>query len=193
MLFTCAVTRAVHLELVHDMTTASFLLAFRRFVSRRGLCRVVYSDNALTFKRATKELTELWNVMRHPDVIDHFSNAGIEWKFIVERAPWWGGFYERLVRSVKGALKKVIGRRVLDSQELATILTEVEAVLNSRPLTYVYNEVGEGTPLTPAGFLTGRRLTTLPVGGRQNPASTPEALRVLWRQRKRLLNQFWVT
>lgn len=61
----------VHLELVRDMITASLLPTFRRFVSRRvqGQC--------LTFKRATKELIEMWNVMRHPDVIEHSSNAGI--------------------------------------------------------------------------------------------------------------------
>ncbi|GBO18127.1 hypothetical protein AVEN_72965-1 [Araneus ventricosus] len=111
-LFTCAVTRAVHLELVSDMSTKCFLLALRRFLSRRGNC-----------------------------------------KFIVERAPWWGGFYERLVKTVKEPLRKILGKALLTFEELATILSEVEVIVNNRPLTYVENDPGEPEPLTPAHFL----------------------------------------
>lgn len=192
-LFTCAVTRAVHLELVPDISTRSFLLAFRRFVSRRGLCRIIYSDNALTFKRASKDLAELWKILRHSEVVNHFANATIEWRFIVERAPWWGGFYERLVRSVKVGLRKVIGRKSMDAEELSTVLCEIEAVLNSRPLTFVYNELHEGQPLTPASFLTGRRLTALPVAETEDLASSPEVLRQMWKRRKAFLNRLWET
>lgn len=69
-LFTCAVTRAVHLELVRDMSTESFLMALRRFISRRGIPRVIYSDNALSFKRANKELSQLWRTIRNPATLD---------------------------------------------------------------------------------------------------------------------------
>ncbi|GFS52840.1 integrase catalytic domain-containing protein [Trichonephila inaurata madagascariensis] len=68
LLCTCAVTRALHLELVTNLTTEAFLLAFRRFISRRGLCTVIYSDNAKTIKRAEIELRRLWTVISHPDV-----------------------------------------------------------------------------------------------------------------------------
>lgn len=191
VLFTCAVTRAVHLELVNDMTTQSFLQAFRRFVSRRGLCKIIYSDNALTFKRASKELALLWKVLRHPETLSYFANANIEWKFIVEHAPWWGGFYERLVRSVKTALKKVVGRQSLDFVELSTVLAEVEAVINSRPLTHVPDDPNDGAPLTPASFLTGRRLTALPRTETRALESNASSLRMFWKKRKQMLHTFW--
>ncbi|XP_077547781.1 uncharacterized protein LOC144160032 [Haemaphysalis longicornis] len=191
VLFTCAVTRAVHLELVTDMSTGTFIHAFRRFVSRRGLCRGVYSDNALTFKRASKDMGNLWKALRHPDSQRYFSNSGIEWKFIAERAPWWGGFYERMVRSVKLALKKTIGRQTLGFVELSTVLAEVEAVINSRPLTYTYDDPNDGAPLTPACFLAGRRLTTLPLHEEKFVESSATSLRLLWQKRKQILHLFW--
>lgn len=89
-LFTCAVTRAVHLVLVSDLSTEKFLLAFKRFISRQALCRIV-SDNARTFKRADQE----------PELLRYFTEKGITWKYIAERAALWGGFWERLVRLVK--------------------------------------------------------------------------------------------
>ncbi|GFQ73989.1 integrase catalytic domain-containing protein [Trichonephila clavata] len=86
----------------------------------------------------------------------------LEWKFIVEGAPWWGGFWERLVRSVKKCLKCVLGKVSLMYEELNTVLIAVEAVINSRPLTCVCNDVNEPDPLTPSHFTVGSRLTTLP-------------------------------
>lgn len=162
VLFTCAVTRALHLELVSDMSSPAFLLAFRRFIARRGLPSTIYSDNALTFKRTSRELQGLWKVMEQDDFQDFIANQRISWKFIVEAAPWWGGWWERLVGTVKTALRKVLGRSCLCSEELSTILTEIEAVLNSRPLTYSENDASDPVAITPAHFLVGQPLTTLP-------------------------------
>ena len=78
------------------------------------------------------------------------------------KAPWWGGFFERLVKQVKSCLRKTLGRSKLSFDELTTILVEVEAVLNSRPLTYLYSDDVE-EPLTPSHLVIGRRLLTLPV------------------------------
>lgn len=135
-LFTCAVTRAVYLELVSSQTTEHFLLALKRFIARRGLCKVIYSDNAKTFKRADQDLKELWKGIKDQQLLEYFSEKRIRWRFIAERAAWWGGFWERLVRSVKTCLRKTLGRASLRFEELTTILTEVEAILNSRPLTF---------------------------------------------------------
>lgn len=148
-LFTCAVTRAVHLELVSDQTTENVLLALKRFIARRGLCRIIYSDNARTFKRADKDLKELWQMIKGSELTKLFTDKGITWKFIAERAAWWGGSWERLVRSVKTCLKRVLGKASLNFEELTTILAEVEAVLNSRPLSYVHSDALEPQPLTP--------------------------------------------
>ncbi|KAL0146824.1 hypothetical protein M9458_057763, partial [Cirrhinus mrigala] len=161
-LFTCAVTRAVHLELVSSQSTESFLLALKRFISRRGLCKIIYSDNAKRFKRANQDLSELWQAIKDPQLLEYFSGKGIVWRFIVERAAWWGGFWERLVRSVKTCLRMVLGRASITFEEMSTLLMEVEATLNSRPLTFVHNEVDEPQPLTPAHFLVSERLTALP-------------------------------
>ncbi|KAF8790024.1 hypothetical protein HNY73_005112 [Argiope bruennichi] len=94
LLITCAVTRSVHLELVIDWTTDTFLLAFRRFISRRGLCSVVVSENARTLKLAELEIKLIWTVLNYADVKNFYSTKGIKWKYIVERVVWWGGFYE---------------------------------------------------------------------------------------------------
>ncbi|XP_060756589.1 uncharacterized protein LOC132867628 [Neoarius graeffei] len=194
-LFTCAVTRAVHLELVSDQTTENFLLALRRFIARRGLCKVIYSDNAKTFKRADQDLKELWRSFRKSELTDFFTDKGITWKFIVERAAWWGGFWERLVRSVKTCLKRVLGKASLTFEELTTMLAEVEAVLNSRPLSYVHNDASEPQPLSPSHFLVGKRLTSLPP---QTMISSSKATNVSredmgkrWRYRQRLLTSLW--
>ncbi|KAL2076872.1 hypothetical protein ACEWY4_027539 [Coilia grayii] len=159
-LFTCAVTRAVHLELVSSQSTEHFLLAIKRFIARRGLCKVIYSDNAKTFKRAEQDSKQLWESIKYTHLLEYFSDRGISWRFIAERAAWWGGFWERLVQSVKTCLKKVLGRASLSFEEMTTILTEVEATLNSRPLTFVNNDLDEPQPLTPAHFLVGKRVNS---------------------------------
>ena len=194
-LFTCAVTRAVHLELVSDQTTERFLLALKRFIARRGLCKTIYSDNAKTFKRADQDLKELWKSIIGSELTEFFTDKGITWKFIAERAAWWGGFWERLVRSVKTCLKRILGKASLTFEELTTMLAEVEAVLNSRPLSYVDSDDSEPQPLTPAHFLVGKRLTSLPPKTMLPPSQATNVSREdmcrRWRYRQRLLTSFW--
>lgn len=191
-LLTCAVTRAVHLELVSDLSATAFLLAFKRFVARRGMCTTVYSDNALTFKRSSKDLKMMFSSLQSEETQSYFSNHQIRWKYIVERAAWWGGFWERLVRSVKVSLRKVLGRSSLNFEELTTVLTEVEAVINSRPLTFVYSDVEEPEPLSPGHFLVGRKLTTLPP--HRLPADRSQGSSQLvrrWKYRSTIADNFW--
>ncbi|XP_071042603.1 uncharacterized protein [Parasteatoda tepidariorum] len=135
------------------MSTKCFLLAFRRFLSRRGNCKIIYSDNARTFKAAQKELAYFTNILKDSEFRHFIADKGIHWKFIVERAPWWGGFYERLVKTIKEPLRKILGKALLTFEELSTVLAEIELIVNNRPLTYVENSPGEPEPLTPAHFL----------------------------------------
>ena len=158
-LFTCATTRAVHLEIVQDLTSESFLLTFRKFVGRRSLPRIMISDNGSTYLSAA---TELQSLMKLPEVKEELSRRGVTWKFIPKRAPWYGGFWERLVGLTKSAIKKVLGRRHISLTVLETIVVEIEAVINDRPLTFVSSELGDVEPLTPAHLLHGRRITYLP-------------------------------
>eukprot|EP00731_Ephydatia_muelleri_P007453 Em0003g1701a len=157
-LFTCCLVRAVHLELVPDLTAESFIRCLRRFSARRGVPQKVVSDNSKTFRSANKILKALMNT---PEVECHFLDLRIQWTFILEKAPWWGGFYERLIQSVKRCLRKAIGKARMDFDELVTVLVEVEATLNSRPILYVSSEDME-EPLTPSHLLMGRRLCSLP-------------------------------
>ena len=158
-LFTCAVVRAVHLEIVTDMSTSSFLRCLKRFVARRGIPRRFISDNAKTFKCSLK----LLKMLKQSEISQYLSINKIQWKFNVERAPWWGGIFERMVKSTKRCLRKAVGRSRLYYDEALTILTEIEGVINSRPLTYIAaDDLDE--PLTPSHFLCGRRILTLPDG-----------------------------
>lgn len=193
-LFTCPVRRAVHLELVSCMSTEAFLLAFRRFISRRGMCSVVDSDNARTFKRADRDLKDLWKLMEGSETQKLFAEKRISWRYIVDRATWWGGMWERLVRSTKTSLRKVLGKASLTFEELQTLICEVEAVVNSRPLTYVHAESSQPSSLTPAHFLTGQRITTLPsrpLGQRNAGNVNAIQLTKRWNYQQKLMSHFW--
>ncbi|GBN46289.1 hypothetical protein AVEN_41284-1, partial [Araneus ventricosus] len=135
------------------MSTNYFLLVLRRFLSRTGNCKVKYSDNARTFKATERELAYFTNILKDSKFQNFVADNGIYWKFIVERAPWWDRFYDRLVKTVKEPLRKILGKTLLTFDELSTILSEVEVIVNNRPLTYVENDPGEPEPLTPAHFL----------------------------------------
>ncbi|GFT81717.1 integrase catalytic domain-containing protein [Nephila pilipes] len=108
-LFTCATTRALHIELVSDLTTDKFLLALQRFVGRRGLPNTIYTDNATTFHAANKELILLWQTLSSAKTQQYYAQNGITWRFIAPRAAWWGGWWERLIGIVKQRLRKVLG------------------------------------------------------------------------------------
>ena len=117
------------------------------------------SDNGSTYLSAAEELRSL---MQLPEVKEELGRRGVIWKFIPKRAPWYGGFWERLIGLTKSAIKKVLGRRHISLMVLETIVIEIEAVLNDRPLTFVSSELGDVEPLTPAHLLHGRRITYLP-------------------------------
>ena len=161
VIFSCMATRAIHLELLDDMTTGQFLLGLRRFVARRGKPLQIVSDNAPQFRMSKRILQAMWpRFAEEPDVRSYLSGEGIEWKFIVPQAPWMGGFYERLIGIVKSHLRKVLGRLILSRQQLEVLLFEIENVVNSRPLTYVQSEFSGECALTPSSFLSVNRKTS---------------------------------
>jgi len=158
VLFTCCVTRAVHLDLVDSLDAKTFLLSLRRFTSRRGSPTLIVSDNAKTFQASSKSLKKLFE---NEDVRAYCDQNRIEWRFNLPKAPWWGGFFERMVGTVKRCLRKVLGSARLKYDELLTCLVEIEGTINSRPLTYEYDDAGVEF-LTPSHLIFGRRLTSLP-------------------------------
>ena len=158
VLYTCCSTRAVHLDLVQDMSAPTFLRSFQRFTARRGTPSLVLSDNAKTFKAAADTIRK---ILDSPEVRRFFTNFQVEWQSNLEKAPWRGGIFERMIQSAKRCLKKAIGRNCLSLGELLTLVVEAESVLNSRPLTYVYSdEITE--PLTLSHLLNGFRILSLP-------------------------------
>ncbi|XP_077509396.1 uncharacterized protein LOC144120648 [Amblyomma americanum] len=191
-LFTCATTRSIHLELVSNLTTECFLLALRRFVARRGLPSTIYSDTALTFKKAPKDLQMLWNILRSRETQDYTTSQQLSWKFIVEKAAWWGGWWERMVKTVKETLLKILGHQSLSFEELATVLADVEATINSRPLAYASADTTEPSILTPSHLITGKRLIALPKARTASiPSATATDIGRRWKYRQTIMNSFW--
>ena len=187
-LLTCASTRALHLELVPNLSVATFLQAFRPFVARRGLPSRILSDNAKMFKGGAREIKK---IVRSANVLRYMADKGVTWEFIVEKAPWHGGFWERLVRCVKRCLKKIVGRAFLSFEEMRTLLIEIEGTLNNRPLTYVYDdEQGISYPLTPSSLIYGRTIATTASDKQYEILSTNQALTRRERYHRTLLKQF---
>ncbi|XP_055910735.1 uncharacterized protein LOC129945101 [Eupeodes corollae] len=182
MVFTCAAIRSVHLEMVRSLATESYLMGLRRFMARRGTPSVIYSDNARTFRRAALELGAINNFFENEQIQGYLANKRIKWKFIVERAPWWGGFWERLIRTIKNVLKIVIGKAKLSFEQLRTIVVEAEGMVNARPLTYMSSNPLDLTPLTPSHFLIGNCGPSI-----REASSSSLEIQLLWKQRMKYL------
>ena len=189
LLVTCLATRAIHLEVAYSMDMDSFLMAFRRFVARRGSPAVVFSDNGSNLVAGEKELRQSLEEWNQNHLSDALAQDGIQWKFNPPTASHMGGIWERLVASVKRALRVVLGDKIVTDDVLHTVLTEVEYVFNSRPLTYVSGAANEPEAITPNHFLLKSGSTSaLPPGvfGDEEVMS-----RKRWRQTQALTNQVW--
>ncbi|KRY82042.1 hypothetical protein T4D_17099 [Trichinella pseudospiralis] len=190
-LFTCMVTRSIHLELLSDLSTERFIQAFDRFGARRGYLRILQSDNFSTFKMADRQLKNLFSKPLFDKIQRTMIRHRIEWKFITERAPWNGGYWERLVRSVKNTLKKILGKATLDEEELTTVLCRIEAKINARPLTFVGDDVKDADALTPFHFLIGRSFVDLPMVSMPTTEEDELPLNRKWRKRQQIILHFW--
>ncbi|XP_058816674.1 uncharacterized protein LOC131679947 [Topomyia yanbarensis] len=165
-LFVCFSTKAVHLEAVSDLSTSAFLAAFTRFSSRYGLPAKMFSDNATNFRAASKQLQELYRLINsanhNQQVANFLADKGVVWNFIPARSPHHGGLWESAIKGAKHLLGKIAGNQHFTFEELSTLLAQVAATMNSRPITPISNDAHDPQPLTPAYFLIGRALTTVP-------------------------------
>ncbi|XP_055622147.1 uncharacterized protein LOC129765749 [Toxorhynchites rutilus septentrionalis] len=189
VVFTCFVTRAVHLEVSGSLTTQSCLMAIRRFMNRRGPPQEFFSDNGTNLKGASKELTNLINDI-NCDCADDLTNARMKWTFNPPAAPHMGGVWERLVRSVKEALEAMNDGKRLTDEILHTSVTEAEDMINSRPLIYVPQEIAEAEALSPNHFLRG-----VSPNEPQMVSPTPlpaEALRDVYKRSQELAQEMWI-
>ena len=163
-LFTCLVTRAVHLEVAFSLSTDSFIMCLTRFIARRGKPTVIYSDNGTNFVGANRELRECINDCNQDMIGRVLSQERIQWVFNPPAAPHMGGVWERLVRSCKKALYVVLQNQVLTDEVLVNAFAEVEWLVNSPPLTEVSSDVDDLEALTPNHFIIGRGTLKLPPG-----------------------------
>ncbi|XP_030746008.1 uncharacterized protein LOC115874849, partial [Sitophilus oryzae] len=175
-LFVCFVTKAIHIELVSDLTKEAFLASFKRFIARRGKPIQMFSDNGTNFVGANFEMQRLYNFLQenNKSLSEHIENEGVSWSFIPSRSPHFGGLWEAGIKSVKCHLKRVA--------------VQIEAVLNSRPLSPLSNEPSDLTPLTPSHFLIGRPLTSLP---ERDLVEIPENRLSTYQRIQQLQQHFW--
>ncbi|VDO05251.1 unnamed protein product [Haemonchus placei] len=155
LLLTCMVTRAVHLEIVNNLSAVEFLNGLRRFVARRGKPALIISDNATNFTSGCEILKASSNELEasKQHIQNSLSNEGIKWKFLTPLSPWKGGFYERMIGIMKSILKKTSRRKAIHEYEFATVVPECEAMVNTRPLTYSGSTVDDSVVLRPIDFI----------------------------------------
>jgi hypothetical protein len=165
-LFVCFATRALHLELVSELSSDCFLAALRRFIARRGGVSEIHSDNGTNFVGAQRKMATLREVSSSADFNNradrYLGDRGIAWKFIPPGSPHMGGLWEAGVKSVKRHLAASLGDQVLTYEEFYTVLVQIEAVLNSRPITPVSSDPTDFEALTPGHFLLQEPMYMLP-------------------------------
>lgn len=164
-LFVCLAIKAVHIEVVADATTQTFLAALDRFIARRGNVKGMRSDNASYFVCAVKELEMAIQQWNHKELHAEIIKRGITWRFNTPLAPHQGGIWEANIKAFKYHFKRALGDTILTYEQLATLATRIEAVMNSRPMTALADDPSEMTALTPAHFLHGEQLIR-PLGPR---------------------------
>ncbi|XP_074038691.1 uncharacterized protein [Leptinotarsa decemlineata] len=179
-IFCCMSTKALHLELTSDLSSDAFLGALRRFVSRRGLCSDIYSDCGTNFKGAARQLSEIMQQVS--------GQEGIRFHFNPPSSPNFGGLWEAGVKSFKTHLFRVIGDQTLTFEELSTVVTQVEALLNSRPLCSLSSDPNDDSVLTPGHFLTLSPLNSVP---EPNLGNIHLGRLSRWQMVQRLQQDFW--
>ncbi|XP_055859349.1 uncharacterized protein LOC129921511 [Episyrphus balteatus] len=188
-IFICLATKAIHLEVVSDLTTQASLAAFRRFSARRGNCSHIYSDCGTNFVGANNELAKMLKEAKHDwkQIAETIANHGTNWHFIPPASPHFGGLWEAGVKSVKYHLKRVVGTERLTFEELATLLAQIEACLNSRPLCPLSESLDDLNAFTPAHFLVGESLHAIPQANIRNDVTHLDR----WKRIQKITEEFW--
>ena len=152
-IFTCMTTRAVHIEVLSSRDTDAFMNALRRFMVRRGQPVTITSDNGGNFVSCNKELIKGLKELDHGKIEGTLLKKGITWKFTPPHSSHMGGVWERRIRSVRKVLQGLIGEQRLDDEILNTLMCEVEAILNNRPITPTSDDINDLQALKPNHLL----------------------------------------
>ncbi|XP_057339521.1 uncharacterized protein LOC130677020 [Microplitis mediator] len=190
--YVCMSTKAVHLELVTDLTTEAFIASLKRFFARRGKSTDIYSDNGTNFVGNSRELNELYTLLHsteHKTTMQHYMlQQKINWHFIPPRAPHFGGLWEAAVKSFKKHFVRTVGDTPLTYDQLETYIVEIEAILNSRPISPLSSDPNDILPLTPGHFLIGGPLTTFP---QVDFTDTKSNRLSAWQHAQQMKQHFW--
>ncbi|XP_031638866.1 uncharacterized protein LOC116350989 [Contarinia nasturtii] len=163
--FVCMVSKAAHLETVGDLSTQKFIMALRRMMSRRGLSSDIYCDQGTNFQGASNELPKLFLQAQSTvsnEIASLFASDGIKFHFNPPGAPSWGGQWESFVKLTKYHLRRMTTSIKLTFEEMSTLLTQIEACLNSRPLCAITSDIDDLDPVTPGHLLIGSPLNLIP-------------------------------
>ncbi|KAK6031210.1 hypothetical protein OSTOST_02650 [Ostertagia ostertagi] len=196
-LFTCINTRAIHVDAAKSLSANCFLQILRRFISTHGCPHWILSDNASAFTSVANTIQTI-PINKNNALVDYCSQHNIHFKFIPAFAPWQGGIYESMVKIFKKSLKATIRNRKLDFDEFLTMAKECEAIVNTRPLTYVYSDIDSGYPLRPIDFLRPFALLGSPRIKEEDESDEEwktevrdDDLQMRWKSTLELLNKFW--
>lgn len=187
VIFTCMAIRAIHIEIADSLSTDSFINALRRFIARRGQVQFLRCDRGTNFVGGERELREAVDSLNHAKIHETLLTKGIDWQFNPPHSSHFGGIWERQIRTIRKVMNAVMKEQVLSDDGLMTLMCEVEAIINSRPLTTVHNDSQELTPLTPNHLLTLRG-NVMPTG-KFGPNDTYSKKR--WRHIQYLADLFW--
>lgn len=190
--FVCMVTKAIHLELVSDLSSNTFILTLKRFIARRGNPTEIYSDNATNFIGAKNQLHDFYKFFKNQtnfqNICEFLSLSETKWTFIPPNSPHWGGLWEAAVKSTKFHIKRVIGLTHLTFESLTTVLAEIESILNSRPLCPLSNNPSDINFLTPGHFLIGTHLMGPP---EPDVSFVYENRLTIWQRITQIKQHFW--
>ncbi|XP_043661591.1 uncharacterized protein LOC122625565 [Drosophila teissieri] len=189
-LFTCLTTRAIHLELAHDLSADSCIIAIRNFVCRRGPVYRLRSDNGKNFVGADREARRFGDVFEMEKLQSELSSRSIEWVFNCPANPSEGGVWERMVQCVKRVLRHTLKEVAPRDHVLESFLIEAENIVNSRPLTHLPVDADQEAPLTPNDLLKG--VANLPdTPGLDAELPKEGSTRKQWRIARLLRDRFW--
>ncbi|XP_029170330.1 uncharacterized protein LOC114940017 [Nylanderia fulva] len=190
VVFVCLASRAVHLDVASDYSADAFIAALRRLISRRGVCISLYSDCGTNFVGADRQLNSLFSAASADGrrIASFAAQEKIQWHFNPPAAPNFGGLWEAAVKSMKHHLRRVIGDATLTYEELATLLSQIEACLNSRPLQSLSDDPEDVAALTPGHFLIGSALSAVPEPSLEREPSTRLSR---WQLLQQMRDHFW--
>ena len=182
--------RAIHLELASDLSTDAFIMALRRFHSRRGHVKITLSDNGTNFARTVTELEEVIRRIDHSKVVKYCSERQIDfqWIFNPPLSPWMGGAWESLIKTVKRLLKAITLDWIFTEEALYTFSCETEFIVNQRPLTAISDNIRVYDVLTTNHFIIGETNANLTTGQFDNSQTN---YRKKWKNVEAATNMLW--